>query len=125
MYRGRSETRFTGFLVEWSGQVLKHWLVAVVAVLGAFGATAAAADCTLEKIKTCTFSDPAQAEQVLLRAVAHDGTPRLLGQIAEFYRTAPGAYQDQTNFIWYLGRASNAGDQTSMIAFADLMIRGD
>jgi hypothetical protein len=105
--------------------VLKHWLFAVIAVMGSLGATAAAADCTLDKIKTCTFSDPAQAEQVLLRAVAHDGTPRLLGQIAEFYRTAPGSYHDQTNFIWYLGRAADAGDQISMIAFADLMIRGD
>lgn len=104
---------------------MRHKLLTALAMVACLWATGAAADCTLDKIKACMLNDPAKAEQLLLHELANDRSPERLGQMAEFYRSAPTAFQDRSRYIWYLRRASNAGDPPSMIAFADLMIRGD
>jgi hypothetical protein len=104
---------------------MRRKFIATLATVGFFWASGAWAACTLETIKACTFTDPAVAEQLLLRALAKDNTPRLLGQVADFYRTAPTVFQNRGKYIAYLRRASSAGDPPSMIAYADLMIKGD
>jgi hypothetical protein len=92
---------------------------------GVVAAEPARAACELATITTCTVMDPAAAETLLLKELAAKSTPRLLGQLAEFYRTAPKTFQDRERGLWYLRRASNAGDTDSMLAYADALINGD
>jgi TPR repeat protein len=99
-------------------------MATLVLVAGVSWTSAARAECELARIARCTVMDPASAERLLLKEVTAQVTPRLLGQLAEFYRTAPATFQDRTKGLWYLRRAVNAEDPPSMIAYADLLFRG-
>lgn len=82
---------------------------------------AAWAECTVETIETCTRDDPAAAEQLLLKELSKSRKPVRLARLGEFYRTAPEQFRDRTKALWYLQRASDAGDPSAAVTLAKML----
>jgi hypothetical protein len=111
--RSSDATRFT-----WAS-------LSAFAVLSLLWSSNAFAECTIAKIRDCTRSDPAAAEKLLRHEIAKNRQPSLLAQLGEFYRDAPQQFQDKAQAIWYLRRASNAGDASAAKSLAEMLLKGE
>ena len=106
--------------------VFMRWKILAALVLGptilaspsAFGA------CALSAIDACMREDPTEAEGTLLKEFGVTQDSGVAAQLGELYRNAGPPVQDDEKASYYLRRAANGGAIWSMIALADMLLKG-
>lgn len=94
---------------------------ALLFALTACWATGAEASCTLDRLETCTLTDPSATERLLFAALEEQGTnPTTLYGLGYYYWNAPGQFGDPVKGRWYLDRAVALGSDQAQ-AFLDAL----